>query len=115
MEHAGARLGRVWRALRTREKQLIRWLVVRGCPAAVAYSLIWIIRFAIFGLMLYTSVIVALIVLAALIIGNLVSRASLSNRYEEPEWRYGLLGFGLYERDGTRVDPHDPNDPHANT
>jgi uncharacterized membrane protein YphA (DoxX/SURF4 family) len=27
----------------------------------------------------------------------------------EPEWRDGLLGFGLYNAEGLRVDPHDPD------
>lgn len=28
----------------------------------------------------------------------------------EWEWRRGLLGFGFYDADGYRVDPHEPPD-----
>ena len=113
MERAGAWLGHLWRALCKRERLFIRWLIDTGCPAAAAYSLMWMIRLAILGFLFYTSMIIALIVVAALIAGKIVPRADSSSGSPEPEWRYGLLGFGLYDRDGTRVDPHDPNNPHA--
>jgi hypothetical protein len=110
MEHAGAWLGRVWRALWKREKQLIRWLVANGCPAPVAHILMWIIRLALLAVVLYTSIIVAVLLLAVLLIARVRANADLPSSYKAAEWRSGLLGFGLYDQSGWRIDPHDPND-----
>jgi hypothetical protein len=45
------------------------------------------------------------------LIAGLLARADLSPPKKTVEWRNGLLGFGLYNRRGWRVDPHDVSDP----
>lgn len=34
----------------------------------------------------------------------------LKEEDDPPQWRQGLLGFGLYDKHGIRIDPYDPNE-----
>lgn len=108
---AGARLGRVWRSLGRLEKHFVQWLSGHGCPPIVATGLAWIVGLTALGVLLYISVIVAVFLIAALLVTRILAHAELSTPEKTVEWRNGLLGFGLYNQNGWRVDPHDPSDP----
>jgi hypothetical protein len=80
-----------------------------GLPIAVANLLIaamWIL----FGAALLHYGFWMLLVLATLLVLVSANGTSAPNNVErENKWRMGYLGFGLYNSDGFRVDPHDPD------
>ena len=68
---------------------------------------IWIVRIAFLAVILYFSLIVGLLVAALLIVARIFSRAYLSVDEEPAQWRNGMLGFGMYTQEGSRIDPHE--------
>jgi hypothetical protein len=60
------------------------------------------------GVLLYAAFWLALMIVAAAV----AARAARDMEHDEaqPEWRDGMLGFGLYHPDGSRIDPHDPDE-----
>lgn len=109
-ENVGKRLGGMWLGLVRREKHVASWLVEQGLSNSAAQAAIWIVRLVFLAAMLYFSVMLAVLVAAFLIVAIAISHTDLSVDEDQPEWRDGLLGFGLYNRDGFRIDPHDPNE-----
>lgn len=109
-ENVGRRLGRMWLGFVCREKHVVSWLVGQGLSTSTAQATIWIGRLVFLAAVFYFSIMLAVLVAALLIVAMAVSQADLSVDEDQPEWRDGLLGFGLYNRDGFRIDPHDPND-----
>jgi hypothetical protein len=109
-ENVGKRLGRMWLRLVRREKHVVSWLVGQGLSTSMAQATIWVVRLVFLAAVFYVSVMLAVLVAAFLIVAMAVSHADLSVDEDRAEWRDGLLGFGLYNRDGFRIDPHDPNE-----
>jgi hypothetical protein len=109
-ERAGMWFGRACRRLMHRERSLARWLLERGVSVRVASVAIWIAKLAILAGVLYVSAVLAFLVAIALIAAAVTSQSRASNDGDSPQWRNGSLGFGLYDRDGHRIDPHDPDD-----
>ena len=107
-ERAGRTVGWVWRWLAARERMLQHWFARLGLPAPAAHGLVWVCRLLVIAVVLWFSMIFAL-VLAALALLVLLPKLSPADE-DRPRWRYGNLGFGLYSRNGFRIDPHESSD-----
>ena len=109
-EHAGAVIGRAWRRWQRQEHRLICWLVCKGVPATTAKTLLWIVKLAILGLLLYAASWVTMLLAFAVAAAWVARNAGGAGDSHQPEWRNGISGFGLYNQDGYRVDPHNFDD-----
>ena len=107
-ERFGQRLGRVWRHYVRREWRVINWFVVKGLPARGAITLFWIIKLAALAVLLYVAFWVALLLLFTAV-SAWAARNTTSDDDQDPEWRMGLSGYGLYRGD-LRIDPGSPDD-----
>lgn len=105
-QRVGLFLGRAYRGLLRQEHRLRLWLVRLGIPAPGARGLSWCLRFSVIVLLLSFSLVLGLIVCGLWLIGRGVAQSDLSYREPETEWRDGYAGFGLYTRDGFRIDPY---------
>ncbi|AZE54499.1 hypothetical protein C4K03_2344 [Pseudomonas synxantha] len=105
-ERVGRWLGRAYRGLMRQEQRLRLWQVKLGVPATGARVFAWGLRFSVIVLLLSFSLVLAMIVFGLWVIGRGVARSDLSYRTPEVEWRDGYSGFGLYTRDGFRIDPY---------
>jgi hypothetical protein len=78
---------------------------VPGAAASLVIAIVWVLILA--ALLRYGLwvAIVAALVLALMSLSRVDVPNSVDREYE---WRRGLLGFGLYDAEGFRVDPHDP-------
>jgi len=87
------------------EQRVAGWLVTRGVPAGAAMAVLWIVKLAVLGVLLYSALwlalLLALVILAAWMVRN--ADADESSDGEEPQWRNGLDGYGLY-RGEIRID-----------
>ena len=107
-ERAGRALGRAWRGFLRLERKTCDWLVAQGMNAGLAKGMLWAIRLALLALVLYGAFWVAL-VLGVVFVGALAARhADLNSPHLE--LREGMLGFGLYHPDGSRIGSHDPDE-----
>lgn len=106
-ERFGRRIGGMWRGFVRRERQVTGWLVARGLSAGAATALLWGVKLVVLGVLLYATFWLALLLVFALVAASIAGR-ELSDE-EEPEWRMGLSGYGLYRGD-TRIDPGNPDD-----
>lgn len=107
-ERFGRWLGRGWRGYARRERRVSAWLVARGAPAVAATALLWIIKLIVLGAMLYVAFWLALLFLFAVVAAW--AARNMEPDHVQPEWRNGAFGFGLYHADGSRIDPHDPDE-----
>lgn len=110
-ERLGRRLGCGWRCYVRQERHMVDWLIGRGMPKAGAVALMWCIKLAVLGALLYVAVWIALLFVFLVFVAQGYETDDLAT--PEPEWRDGHLGFGLYTVDEHRIDPHDPDDPHS--
>lgn len=109
-ERAGRWLGRAYRGLMRQELRLRLWLVELGVPATGARVFAWGLRFSVIVLLLSFSIVLTVIFCGLWLIGRGVARSDLSWDKDHPTWRYGLSGFGLYDKYDTRIDTHDSGD-----
>jgi len=113
-ERFGHWLGRGWLGYVHVERRVAAWMVGKGVPEAVAVALVWVVKLAVLGVLLYVAFWVALMLLFMMGAGRIAANGSAyaQNRWtQKDELRYGEAGFGLYASNGQRIDPHDPNDP----
>lgn len=90
------------------EHHLADWLVANGVAPSAAQLLLSGVKFAALGAFFY--VMSWLAALAAFVIAAAWVAANTADvREEEPEWRMGWSGYGLY-RGEDRIDPGDPFD-----
>lgn len=108
-ERAGAVLGRASRKLCHQERRLTTWFTSRGWSARAVTFLVRAVELVALGALLYTAFWLALLLLFALIAAWTVSSSDCQDD-DTAEWRNGVMGFGLYVRDGSRIDPHDVED-----
>ena len=101
----GRGAGRAWRGYLRREQRVAGWLVTRGVPASVATAVLWIVKPAVLGVLLYSAFWLALLLAVAGIAAWMVRNvdADESSDDDEPKWRNGLDGYGLY-RGEVRID-----------
>lgn len=103
-QRAGAACGRAWQGWLRQEKRLIAWGVTQGVPAALGQTLLWVVKLLLIGALFFLAFWVVLLVLFA----TVAAWAAKNQDYEEkqePEWREGFSGYGLYNQDGDRIDP----------
>ena len=101
----GRGAGRAWRGYLRREQRVAGWLVTRGVPASAATAVLWVVKLAVLGVLLYTAFWLALLLAFAAIAAWMVRNADAdeSSDDDEPQWRNGLDGYGLY-RGEVRID-----------
>lgn len=109
-ERVGRWLGRAYRGLIRQEQHLRSWLVGRGVPAPGAKVLAWSLRMLVLVSLLCMSLTLTAIVAGLILIGRGVARSDLSWDKDHPTWRYGISGFGLYDKYDVRIDPHDTDE-----
>ena len=105
-ERVGRWLGRVYRGLMRQEHRLRLWLIGLGLPATGAKVFAWSVRMLIVVSLLCFSITLTALFVGLVLIGRGVARSDLSYRTPDLEWRDGCSGFGLYTRDGCRIDPY---------
>ena len=104
-ERFGHWLGGRWQAYRQRERQTVAQALDRGMPRAVAIGGLWLVRLLIMGGLLYVASWVGLLLAVLVLVAWVACRPSTSID-EQPQWRVGAAGFGLYRGD-IRIDPGD--------
>ena len=109
-ERLGRAFGRGWRAYARCERRASNWLVSKGMPTAGATALVWMVKLAALGVLLYTTFWRALVMVCVMVVAWMARNTDLGEELPEPEWRNGPAGFGLYTYDGFRIDPHVEDD-----
>lgn len=109
-ERFGRFLGRGWRAYARGEQRVSKWLASQGMPVAGAAALLWMVKLAALGLLLYATFWLALLLVFAIVAAWTVRNSEPDDNPSAPEWRNGPAGFGLYTYDGFRIDPHAEDD-----
>ena len=109
-ERRGRAFGRGWRAYARCERRASNWLVSKGMPTAGATALVWMVKLAALGVLLYTTFWLALVMVCVMVVAWMARNTDLGEELPEPEWRNGPAGFGLYTYDGFRIDPHVEDD-----
>lgn len=104
-ERTGSALGSLWRAVIRSEVRLHRWMASRGVPSTLANSAVLLAKVTILAVLLYVAFWLAVLLVCAIVLARAFRHADLSPETDEPEWRTGMLGFGLYDKDGFRIDP----------
>ncbi|QQC64337.1 DUF3742 family protein [Paraburkholderia ginsengisoli] len=102
-------LGHAWRWFVVREQHAVDSLIRIGVPKTAAWVILWIVKLALLGVLLYGAFWLA-ILLAFAIAAAWIARNNDWSKDPEPEWRHGPTGYGLYASNGYRIDPHDPED-----
>jgi hypothetical protein len=111
-ERLGRTLGRGWRAYARGEQRALNWLVFKGMPATGATVLLWVVKLAVIGALLYSAFWLALLLVGLLFVARGFGKGDYDFSLPREELRHGEAGFGLYSSDGHRLDPHDPNNPY---
>ena len=106
----GRGAGRAWRGYLRREQRVACWLVTRGVPAGAATAVLWIVKLAVLGMLLYTGSWLVLLLAFAAVAAWLVRNADEDDE-KQPELRDGHSGVGLYDKDDWRIDMGDPDEP----
>ena len=65
----GRGAGRAWRGYLRREQRVAGWLVTRGVPAGAATVVLWIIKLAVLGVLLYSAFWLALLLVCVVAVG----------------------------------------------
>ena len=106
----GRRAGLAWRGYLRREQRVAGWLVTRGVPAGAATAVLWIVKLALLGVLLYSAFWLALLLVFAVVAAWLARNVDYDDECQ-PEWREGHGGFGLYDKNEWRHDTGDPDEP----
>jgi len=88
-------LARLWSGFVRLDRNACGWLVAQGLPAGLAKTILWVVKLAVLGVLLYSAFWLALLLVFA--------DADESSDDDEPQWRNGLDGYGLY-RGEVRID-----------
>ncbi len=93
----GRWLGGVWRGWLRSERRVHRWLMAQGLPAGGAAVLIWVIKLAILGVLLYVAVWATLLLVALVVAVRMAEQAPqgdddfLGRKAEELDHRESLF------------------------
>jgi hypothetical protein len=109
-ERLGRWTGRVWRGYVRREARVLLWLQGKGVPMLLAKGLLWGVKLALIGTLLYVLFWVTLILILAIAAARGVLNTEPDPDEDRVEWRDGLCGYGMYDSKGYRIDPHDPDE-----
>ncbi len=109
-ERLGRVLGRTWPGCARLDQRAQGWLRAQGLAPGAARAVSLVVKFAALAWLLYSSLWLALLV-AVLIAAAWSMRDSPSwtTEDEQPEWREGHGGFGLYDKNEWRHDMGDPD------
>lgn len=107
-ERAGTWLGRAWRAIVRAEKNLAGWLRAHGLSAATVTALLWVLNLTLLAAALYSGLVLILLIIGALLVVVAAPHVDLTMDKEEPRWKHGAAGYGLYKNE-TRIDGYDPD------
>ena len=80
----GRGAGRAWRGYLRREQRAAGWLVARGVPADAAKAVLWIVKLAVFGVLLYAASWLALLLVFAVAAAWLARNADADDE-NQPE------------------------------
>lgn len=106
-ERLGQSWGRMWRVYLRQERKVTGWLVTHGLPTGVARTMSLLIKLVVIGVLLYVASWLVLLLIFAVVAASVAGGKSSDK--DEPEWRMGMSGYGLYRGD-TRIDIGDPDD-----
>lgn len=109
-ERIGRGLGRAWLAIRRQEARVVQYLVRQGLSRGVATLFMWIVKLLVLGVLFYAAFWAALCVVFLIVAARIAPYVDYEAIVDPGEWRYGYAGFGLYNREGIRIDPHNPED-----
>lgn len=102
----GRGAGRAWRGYLRSEQRVAGWLVTRGVPAGAATAVLWIVKLAVLGMLLYTASWLVLL-LAFVVVTAWLARNADADDENQPEWREGHSSHGLYDKNEWRHDMGD--------
>ena len=83
-ERLGRTFGRGWRVYARGERRVSNWLVAKGVPSVGATVLLWVVKLAVLGALLYATFWFALVLLGVVVAGW----AAAANTSEEDEWPF---------------------------
>ncbi|AJZ87862.1 MULTISPECIES: DUF3742 family protein [Pseudomonadota] len=83
-ERIGRAFGRGWRAYARGERRVSNWLVATGVPSVGVTVLLWAVKLAVLGALLYAAFWFALVLLGVVVAGW----AAAANTSEEDEWPF---------------------------
>ena len=83
-ERFGRWLGRGWRGYVRRERRAVAWLASVGVPSGAATALVWIVKLAVLGVLLYAAFWPALL----LVFVTAAAWASAANSPDEDAWPF---------------------------
>jgi hypothetical protein len=109
-ERSERRLARAWKALLRQEVHFTRWLVAQGMPAWLASGLLWLLKIALIVAVGFALFWLAVVLAIAFVAVRILGHADLDSEPSADEWRHGVQGFGLYNRNGDRIIPYDPTE-----
>ena len=109
-ERMGRALGRIWRGVLRRERKAGEWLTAKGLPPGIAQALPLLVKLAVLGVALYAAFWAALVLMGIVVVAWGWWNAEPDWTREEPEWREGHSGFGLYDKNEWRYDMGDPEE-----
>jgi hypothetical protein len=105
-ERIGRGLGRAWLGIRRQEARVAQHLVRRGLSPGVATLILWAVKLFVLGVLFYVAFWVAVCAVFLIAAAWIAPHVDYEAIVDPGEWRYGYAGFGLYNREGIRVDPH---------
>lgn len=83
--------------------------MTRGVPAGAATAVLWIVKLAVLGMLLYTISWLVLLLVFAVVAAWLARNADAGDE-SRPEWREGHSGHGLYDKNEWRHDMGDSDE-----
>lgn len=105
-ERIGRFAGRAWRRAVRGQKCVALWLTSKGVPAPLASALSLLMAVVVLGVLAHVAFWLALLLVIGVAFAWGTSKMEHSTQdQQEPEWRDGPTGFGLYTYDGHRIDP----------
>ena len=110
VEGVGRTLDHAWAEYKREEGKVLRRIVEKGLPAGYANMVLWTVKLLVLGALLYVAFWTVLLPVLTVVAIWSVHHVDWNEEDQPPEWRDGLLGFGLYDKDGFRTDPHDPDE-----
>lgn len=94
----GRGAGRAWRGYLRREQRVAGWLVTRGVPAGAATAVLWIVKLAVLGALLYSAFWLALLLAIARLLHGSCSTTTLIKRNRNPSGGKAPTASGFMTR-----------------
>lgn len=110
-ERLGHWLGGMWRTYARGEKRVTGMLVAHGWSTGLAKTLLRAAKLALLVVLFYVAFWVVVVLVLAVMCLWMIVHADLEPDEDQPEWREGHSGWGLYDKSEWRHDPGGPDDP----